>query len=84
MPISIVTVTELPGLIQVLQTEGIRQTELAEDSKISLGTINRVCNGKQKITRTTMGKIVKSINRLSGECYEISDVFFSEKKKDAN
>ncbi len=62
-------------LSYVLEMEGIRQTELSETSNISLGTINRVCNGKQTVSITTQSKIVKSINELCGKRYANEEIF---------
>ncbi len=62
-------------LIYILKLEGIRQKELADFSKISKGTINRLCKGKQKVSLTTQSKIIKTLNKLSGKSYKIEDLF---------
>ena len=58
-----------------LADEGIRQTELAEASGISLGTINRVCKGKQKVSTTTQAKLIRGIYKLTGKKFEKEDIF---------
>ena len=51
---------------------GISQSELSRLSGLSFGTINRILNGKQKITETVLAKIANALN-LSLEQLEQDD-----------
>ena len=51
---------------------GMSQSKLAELSGVAFGTINRILNGKQKITETVLAKIANSLN-LSLEQLEQDD-----------
>ena len=47
---------------QQLLALGITQSKLAELSGLAFGTINRVLNGKQKITDAILAKIANALN----------------------
>lgn len=51
---------------------GMSQSKLAELSGVAFGTINRILNGKQKITETVLAKIANALN-LSLEQLEQDD-----------
>ena len=51
---------------------GMSQSKLAELSGVAFGTINRILNGKQKITETVLAKIATALN-LSLEQLEQDD-----------
>lgn len=55
-----------------LLASGITQSKLAELSGVAFGTINRILNGKQKITETVLAKIANALN-LSLEQLEQDD-----------
>ena len=62
-------------LRQILQDEGITQTQLSAKSGVSAGTINKVCNSKRSVTPTTQAKIIKALISLAGKNYDRKDVF---------
>ena len=62
-------------LKQILENEGISQAQLAQRSKISAGTINKLCNHKRLVTPTTQAKIMKALISLAGRNYERKAVF---------
>ena len=62
-------------LLNVLTNEGITQTDLAFESGLSYGTINRVCNQKMSISLTSQNKILKALNKLATNRYELEDIF---------
>lgn len=60
-------------LKQILESEGIRQSELRG---VSLSTISKVASGKRTASPTTYAKIVKALNaHLGSDKYEVGDVF---------
>jgi transcriptional regulator with XRE-family HTH domain len=66
------------ALKNVLVNEGITQTELARESGLSAGAINKFCSGKRTPSPTTKNKIVKTINRLpkkTNNNYDVGDIF---------
>jgi predicted transcriptional regulator len=66
-------------LKQILETEGIKQSDLARVSDISSGTINRTCNGKLMPAPTTRSRIIKALVELSGKEYKPETVFPNRK-----
>ena len=58
-----------------LDDNGISQTDLSKESKISVGTINKVCNQKKKPAPKTCTNIVKGLSNLSEKEYKVSDIF---------
>jgi transcriptional regulator with XRE-family HTH domain len=67
-------------LKEIIEQEGISQSQLSKDSGVSTTTINKICtknlNGS-KISGTIKGKLTKGINKNIGkESYKISDIKF--------
>ena len=62
-------------LKDVLTKEGIKQALFARTAGVSVGLINRVCNGKIMPAATTQNRIVKKLNEMSGGHYSSSDIF---------
>jgi len=62
-------------LRQILQNEGITQTQLSAKSSVSSGTVNKLCNGKRSVSPTTQAKILKGLISLAGKNYDRKDVF---------
>lgn len=63
------------NLHAVLEKEGIKQSELFAESKVSGSTINKVANHRLLITKTTQNKILIAINKIRGKSYSLEDVF---------
>lgn len=64
-------------LRSLLDNEGVTQAEMHRVSGINLITINQICAGKNKSPRpTTIAKLVKALNKISGKEYNFDDVFF--------
>lgn len=62
-------------LKEIIVNEGITQTELAKESNLSDGTINKICNKKRTPSPTTMNKIVKALNVLSKNSHDVKNIF---------
>ena len=62
-------------LKSILVNEGITQAELSRESGVGLGTINRVCNNRRTIAPTTRSKLLKALNTLADDVYELADIF---------
>lgn len=62
-------------LKQFLEDNGISQTDLAMASKVSLTTINKVCNQVRKVKRTTESKILIGLNELLRKEISREDIF---------
>jgi hypothetical protein len=70
-------------LSQIIDDEGISQAELSRTSKISVTTINKICNKKlygKPIKKITMVKIVNGINKLidGNKKYKFEDIVFDD------
>lgn len=63
------------NLRQVLENERITQAALARESGLSTNTINKMFNRRANGAATTQGKVVDGINSLSGQNYEVTDIF---------
>jgi transcriptional regulator with XRE-family HTH domain len=64
------------NLKSTLVREGIKQAELARDSSVSSGTVNKVCNGRLTVAPTTRHRLVGALNRRIGsEKYRTEDIF---------
>lgn len=63
------------NLKKILPREGLTQVQLAKASGLSEGTINKIYNGKRTPAPTSMFKILKGLNEISGSNYQIRDVF---------
>ncbi len=73
---------DAPNLASILQAECIRQTELSRDSGIRKETLCRLINGKQKVSKLTLNKILRSIHRLSGNYSYTIECIRTQKKED--
>jgi transcriptional regulator with XRE-family HTH domain len=62
-------------LKEVLEREGIRQSEIAYKSGVSVGTVNRTCNMKRTPSPTMRHKILKALVELTGTEYHHDDIF---------
>ncbi len=62
-------------LKDTLIKQGIKQVELAKESGISEGTINKLANNKRTPAPTTMNRIVKALNKLSSVSYKVEEIF---------
>lgn len=63
-------------LKQVIESEGLTQTEFAKISGISVGTLNRIANNKIEPTTRLKNKILKAMNNyLNMNKYQMSDIF---------
>jgi Trp operon repressor len=60
---------------KVLEDAGHTQRELSERSKVSLTTINRVCNHEVEVANRTKSKIVKGMNELTGAGHSAESLF---------
>lgn len=61
-------------LIRVLEKEGISQAELSRISLVSTTTINKICTNSDFVLKgTTLGKIIKGLNKLTIEGKYSSD-----------
>lgn len=69
------------NLQAVLEKEGIKQSELFGESRVSGSTINKVANHKLAITKTTQNKLLIAINKMTGKLYELEDIFPDKKAK---
>lgn len=67
------------NLKATLQKEGITQVELSSPANVSTGSISKYINQKRTPSPTTMSKIVKGINQLSGKSYTTKDIFPNSK-----
>ena len=64
------------NLKKILTKEGISQVELAKESTLSDGTINKICNQKRTPAPTSMFRILNALNKLlEKEKYQITDLF---------
>jgi len=63
------------NLYQILAKEGLSQSQLANVSGLSSGTVNRIATKKKSGAPRTNHKIVKGINVLCGKDYDYKDVF---------
>ena len=67
-------------LKSTLVGEGIKQAELARESGVAAGTVNKVCNKKLAVSPTTQNRLVGALNRKVGnEKYRAEDIFPSRK-----
>ncbi len=62
-------------LRNILDSNGLGQTELAIESKVSLGTINKLCNNHISVTLKTKNRLLIGLNKLSGKHLTIDEVF---------
>lgn len=62
-------------LKEILEREGIRQCELAANCRISIGTVNRACNGTKSPSRTYCFRILKALNLMTGKDLQPEYVF---------
>ncbi len=62
-------------LKEILEAEGLKQSEFAEKCGASVGTVNRTCNSKRLPSVTYRNRMVKALCELSGNHYEYQDVF---------
>ncbi|SFV86900.1 hypothetical protein MNB_SUP05-SYMBIONT-4-276 [hydrothermal vent metagenome] len=62
-------------LQQELDSNGISQTDLSKESKVSVGTINKICNQNKTPAPKTCAKIVIGLNGLSKKKYVLNDIF---------
>lgn len=64
------------NLKEILEGEGIKQTELSDETKVSNVTINKICNQKRAGSPTTNSKLLRGINSiLKKDKYSIKDIF---------
>lgn len=63
------------SLRNILDSHGLSQTELAAESRVSLGTINKLCNNRISVTLKTQNRLLISLNRLAGKKLTIDEVF---------
>jgi DNA-binding XRE family transcriptional regulator len=64
-------------LKETIQNEGISQIDLANAAEVAQGTINKICNGQYKPSKTMKSRIIKGLNKKAGKVYE-TDVIFPE------
>ena len=62
-------------LKELLDQAGLSQEDLAQESGVSVSTVNKVYNRKRSVAPKTMGRITNAINALSNQSYSIADVF---------
>ncbi|MCX6224698.1 MAG: helix-turn-helix transcriptional regulator [Bacteroidia bacterium] len=63
-------------LKEVLEKEGITQTQLALGSGISIGSINKWVNQKRNPSPTMQSRISKTINKILGDdLYQNDNIF---------
>lgn len=63
-------------LKEILETEGIRQSELADVAGLSYSAVNKASRGDSIPSKTSQSLIIKGINGiLDAEKYSINDIF---------
>lgn len=65
---------------QLLVEEGIKQAAFARAAGVSVGMVNRVCNGKIIPAPTTRNRMIKKLNELTGKQYSHDDAFSARRK----
>lgn len=54
---------------------GVKQVELAKESGVSEGTINKIANNKRTPAPTSMNRIVRALNKLAQENFRVKEIF---------
>lgn len=70
------------NLKDLLIKEGISQVDLAKESDLSEGTINKISNQKRTPSPRSMFRILNALNRLAEKTYKINDIFPNYKSDD--
>lgn len=68
------------NLMKILIEEGIKQSQLAIETGISQGTINKIANQKRSGSPTTRHSLVNGINKISRKNYSHENLFPNDAK----
>jgi|GEM_PF-941360 len=63
------------NLKKTLETEGIKQVELANSTGLSSGTINKICSLKYDPSTTIKNRLIKGIENLTRKDFNLSEIF---------
>ncbi len=62
-------------LKELLVENGITQAELSRASGVSSTTINKICNEKRSVSKTTQYKILRGLKKLINNDFKREEVF---------
>jgi hypothetical protein len=65
---------------KILTEEGYTQTQLSISSKVSVGSVNKICNQHRQCAPKTNHKILKGLNLLIGKNFKYEEVFPNTQK----
>lgn len=69
------------NLQKIQETEGIRYKELELASGVGTRTLSDIAKGKRTGAPTTLGKIIKGLNKLTQKNFSLENVFPKNIKK---
>lgn len=59
----------------ILLTEGISQTQLAQEANLSYTTVNHVYTKRKEVSDRSKFRVLKALNKLSDKEYQYEQVF---------